>query len=166
MRAGRPDSAMVVYERLVTNDAAGAALALDAAEMMLDNGYLDHARALLVEAGDLARQNGRDWVEHRARELIDQIPSVRFDAAWYTAVIMNFEVIGGDHRDRNIRSRLSIRELPSSSAHLRNSAVGENARESLDCDSEDGSMSRAEIHWYEAHGIGKVEIKIKRFLED
>ncbi len=29
---------------------------------------------------------------------------------------------------------------------------------------ENGETCRAEIHWYEAHGIGKVEYKIKRFL--
>ena len=29
----------------------------------------------------------------------------------------------------------------------------------------DGSERRAEIHWYEATGIGKKELKIKRFLE-
>ncbi len=28
-----------------------------------------------------------------------------------------------------------------------------------------GSLRRAEIHWYEAHGIGKKRFKIKRFLE-
>jgi hypothetical protein len=28
----------------------------------------------------------------------------------------------------------------------------------------DGSVQRAEIHWYEASGIGKREFKIKRFL--
>ena len=28
----------------------------------------------------------------------------------------------------------------------------------------DGSICEAELHWYEAHGIGKKEIKIKRFL--
>ncbi|MBI5658849.1 MAG: hypothetical protein HZC43_04705 [Nitrosomonadales bacterium] len=28
----------------------------------------------------------------------------------------------------------------------------------------DGSMAMAEIHWYEAHGIGKVKIKIKEWL--
>jgi hypothetical protein len=27
-----------------------------------------------------------------------------------------------------------------------------------------GALRRAEIHWYEAHGIGKVNFKIKRFL--
>ena len=29
----------------------------------------------------------------------------------------------------------------------------------------DGSLRRAEIHWYEAHGVGKRGLKIKRFLD-
>jgi hypothetical protein len=28
-----------------------------------------------------------------------------------------------------------------------------------------GDLRRAEIHWYEAHGIGRVRHKIKRFLD-
>jgi hypothetical protein len=28
----------------------------------------------------------------------------------------------------------------------------------------DGTIARAELHWYEATGIGKREFKIKRFL--
>ncbi len=28
----------------------------------------------------------------------------------------------------------------------------------------DGTILKAEVHWYEAHGIGKKEFKIKRFL--
>jgi len=28
----------------------------------------------------------------------------------------------------------------------------------------DGSTAMAEIHWYEAHGIGKVKFKIKEWL--
>ena len=28
----------------------------------------------------------------------------------------------------------------------------------------DGTICEAEVHWYEAHGIGKKEIKIKRIL--
>ncbi len=28
----------------------------------------------------------------------------------------------------------------------------------------DGSICRAEIHWYEAHGIGRKRFKIKQFL--
>jgi hypothetical protein len=29
---------------------------------------------------------------------------------------------------------------------------------------EDGTVLKAEVHWYEGHGIGKKEIKIKRYL--
>ena len=29
----------------------------------------------------------------------------------------------------------------------------------------DGTICLAEVHWYEAHGIGRVEHKIKRLLE-
>lgn len=28
-----------------------------------------------------------------------------------------------------------------------------------------GSIRRAEIHWYEAHGVGRKGLKIKRFLD-
>ncbi|GHU30531.1 hypothetical protein AGMMS50256_17590 [Betaproteobacteria bacterium] len=27
-----------------------------------------------------------------------------------------------------------------------------------------GEIRRAEVHWYEAHGIGKVEMKVKKCL--
>ncbi len=30
----------------------------------------------------------------------------------------------------------------------------------------DGTIVEAELHWYEAHGIGKKEFKIKRLLDD
>jgi len=30
----------------------------------------------------------------------------------------------------------------------------------------DGTVCTAEIHWYEAHGIGKKEIKVKRILSE
>ena len=29
----------------------------------------------------------------------------------------------------------------------------------------DGWTGRAEVHWYEAHGVGRRKMKIKRFLE-
>ena len=28
-----------------------------------------------------------------------------------------------------------------------------------------GPLRRAEVHWYEAHGIGKRDVKIKRYLD-
>ena len=30
---------------------------------------------------------------------------------------------------------------------------------------ENGKIRKAEVHWYEAHGIGKKKMKIKRFLD-
>jgi len=29
---------------------------------------------------------------------------------------------------------------------------------------DDGAVLEAEVHWYEGHGVGKKEIKIKRYL--
>lgn len=29
----------------------------------------------------------------------------------------------------------------------------------------DGTMRGAEVHWYEAHGIGKRKLKLRRFLD-
>ena len=29
-----------------------------------------------------------------------------------------------------------------------------------------GSTRKAEIHWYEAHGVGRKRMKIKRFLDE
>lgn len=29
----------------------------------------------------------------------------------------------------------------------------------------DGTIRRAEVHWYEAHGIGRKKLKIKHFLD-
>jgi len=29
----------------------------------------------------------------------------------------------------------------------------------------DGTIHQAELHWYEAHGVGKKEFKIKRLFE-
>ena len=30
---------------------------------------------------------------------------------------------------------------------------------------EDGTIHRVELHWYEAHGIGRKKIKIKRYID-
>ena len=29
----------------------------------------------------------------------------------------------------------------------------------------DGTICRAELHWYEAHGIGRKKLKIKQYLD-
>ena len=30
---------------------------------------------------------------------------------------------------------------------------------------EDGAIRQAEVHWYEAHGIGRRDLKIKHFID-
>ena len=29
-----------------------------------------------------------------------------------------------------------------------------------------GTLRRVELHWYEAHGIGKCDMKIKRYVDE
>jgi hypothetical protein len=68
-RQGRGDAALEVYRSLVTPDGAGAALALDGALSLIDNGHFDQATELLARARTLARQAGLTWIERRARQL-------------------------------------------------------------------------------------------------
>lgn len=42
--------------------------------------------------------------------------------------------------------------------------AGESGRESLPVELEGGSIRTAELHWYEAHGIGHRHMKIKKLL--
>lgn len=77
---------------------------------------------------------------------------------------MNFEILGDVTNIEVIAVGSSIREVQ----RLRKAYGSGRWRKlkgiatiSLD----DGSTCRAELHWYEAHGIGKKEFKIKRFLE-
>ena len=77
---------------------------------------------------------------------------------------MEFEIIGEIADIETFAVGNSIRELP----RLRR-VYGPgrwrkrkgNARVSL----ADGTICDAEVHWYEAHGIGRKEMKIKRFLD-
>ena len=77
---------------------------------------------------------------------------------------MNFEILGDLSNIEVIAVGGSIREVE----RLRKAYGSGRWRKlkgiatiSLD----DGSTCRAELHWYEAHGIGKKEFKIKRFLD-
>ena len=77
---------------------------------------------------------------------------------------MDFEIVGpiinvetiGVHKQIRVRRRLNKLYGRGRWRKLKGLAVVR-----LD----DGTMHLAEIHWYEAHGIGKKEIKIKRLLE-
>lgn len=77
---------------------------------------------------------------------------------------MNFEIIGNIKNIEVIAVTNSIRELP----QLREK-YGEGRWRKLkgiaQVSLENGNIRLAEIHWYEAHGIGKRKLKIKRFLD-
>ena len=74
-----------------------------------------------------------------------------------------FKIIGDIEFIEIIAKGSAIREL----RRLRKSYGEGNWRKLkgiADIELRDGNMVRAEIHWYEAHGIGKREFKIKRIL--
>jgi hypothetical protein len=77
---------------------------------------------------------------------------------------MYFEVLGDIEKIERIAVGVSIREIqrlrkqygPGRWRKLKGVA---NVR------LRDGRIKKAEIHWYEAHGIGKKKMKIKRYLD-
>lgn len=77
---------------------------------------------------------------------------------------MNFEVVGGIEDVEVIAVGGRIRDImrirrqfgPGRWRKLKGSATVR---------LENGNLRKAEIHWYEAHGIGKKKLKIKRFLD-
>ena len=76
----------------------------------------------------------------------------------------DFEVIERITNVQTIAVGSSIRELPVLQARFgsgRWRKLKGVARVSLS----DGTIRLAELHWYEAHGIGKVRMKIKRYLD-
>jgi len=76
----------------------------------------------------------------------------------------DFEVIGPITQIETIAVGSAIRELPELRrryGHGRWRKLKGVALVRL----RDGSVREAEIHWYEAHGIGRRRMKIKRFLD-
>jgi hypothetical protein len=77
---------------------------------------------------------------------------------------MDFEVVGKIKNVETIAVGPSIRELPSLQRRfgrgrwrkLKGKAIVRLL---------DGTTRPAEVHWYEAHGIGKKRMKIKRYLD-
>lgn len=77
---------------------------------------------------------------------------------------MDFEVIG-DLTDvetiaigRNIRNLPRLRRLYGSGRWRKMKGVAQIRRK-------DGRVRLAELHWYEAHGIGRKDLKRKRYLD-
>ena len=77
---------------------------------------------------------------------------------------MHFEVVGDIAQVETIAVGRRIREL----ARLQK-VYGKGRRRKLKGIARirvrGGSIRKAELHWYEAHGIGRKEIKRKRYLD-
>jgi tetratricopeptide (TPR) repeat protein len=69
-RSGHPEAALRAYQELLERADGDAALALDGAETLLDNGYPDHALPLLLDARTRARRTGDRRTLRRAEALL------------------------------------------------------------------------------------------------
>jgi hypothetical protein len=77
---------------------------------------------------------------------------------------VHFEIVGAVLQQETIAVGRGIREL----ARLRRAYGGAQWRKRKGVAKirlHDGTVRTAEVHWYEAHGVGRKEIKIKRFLK-
>jgi hypothetical protein len=77
---------------------------------------------------------------------------------------MHFEIIGDINNIEIIAVGRSIREL----ARLRRQYGAGRWRKLKGIATVrllSGTIRKAEIHWYEAHGIGRKKLKIKRFVD-
>ena len=75
-----------------------------------------------------------------------------------------FEIIGDIRNVETIASGAAVRAAP----RLRKKYGGRRWRKlkgTARVRLENGSIRDAEVHWYEAHGIGKRNMKIKEFLD-
>ena len=77
---------------------------------------------------------------------------------------IDFELFGEINDAETIAFAHSIRELRQLRAHFGHGRWRK--RKGLaNVRLRDGTIRLAEVHWYEAHGIGKVRMKIKRYLD-
>jgi len=77
---------------------------------------------------------------------------------------MNFEIIGELAEVETIATSGSIRILPVLRRRFGNARWRK--REGVaTVRLADGTIRQAEIHWFEAHGIGRRLMRIKRFLD-
>lgn len=76
---------------------------------------------------------------------------------------MDFEIISEIESQETFATGKGIREL-SRLKRIYGKGKWRKRKGIADVKLADGSIVRAELHWYEATGIGKKEFKIKRYL--
>jgi hypothetical protein len=77
---------------------------------------------------------------------------------------MHFEVIGGIRNVQVIAVGAAIRTLGDLRKRF-GAGRWRKMKGEATVRLENGEVREAEVHWYEAHGIGKRLLKIKRFLD-
>lgn len=77
---------------------------------------------------------------------------------------MHFEIIGKIENIETIATGKQIREIQRLRKQF-GSGRWRKLKGITDIQLTNGTIRRAEIHWYEAHGIGRKKMKIKRFLD-
>jgi hypothetical protein len=76
---------------------------------------------------------------------------------------VKFEIVGKIDQQETFATGNAIRELPRL-RRIYGKGRWRKRKGIADIRFEDGSIRRAELHWYEATGIGKKEYKIKYLL--
>jgi len=77
---------------------------------------------------------------------------------------MDFEILDNIHWIENIASARGIRELKRLN-RIYGKANWRKRKGIAKIRLSDGTIKIAELHWYEGHGKGKKEVKIKKYLE-
>ena len=77
---------------------------------------------------------------------------------------MHFEIVGKIENAETFATGKGIREL-SRLQKLYGKGKWRKRMGNAEIKLSDGSIRLAELHWYEATGIGKKEFKIKRYLD-
>ena len=77
---------------------------------------------------------------------------------------MDFELVGAVTDVETIATGTGIRELPRL-RRLYGKGRWRKMKGVTRIRLKDGRIRRAELHWYEAHGIGKKELKRKKYLD-
>ena len=77
---------------------------------------------------------------------------------------MDFEIISDIESPETFANGKSIREL-SRLQRIYGKGKWRKRKGVANVKLSDGSIVRAELHWYEATGIGKKEFKIKRYID-
>ncbi len=89
---------------------------------------------------------------------------MRFTIRLKLHVAMHFEIIGNINSIQTIAVGKSIRDI----VRLRKQYGAGRWRKLKGIATVrlfDGTIRKAEVHWYEAHGIGRKKLKIKRFMD-